>query len=840
MARRYVPGVGPREANIAIVGEQPGKTEVIHGRPFVGPAGKELDECLRTAGIVRSECYITNVIKDLDRPLKYYIDIPSSSSGRVKISMAGQNYIDELKHELKYVSPNVVIAAGGVALYALTERRGITKWRGSVVESSLISGLKVVPCFHPSTILPKPPQHMGMYLNKHLISFDMKKALDESVSPDLVTPTPLIHTAPSFDDAVDWLNLIYESGLQGCIIDFDIEVVNEELFCLSFCAVQTEAFVIPFASRDGDYWTPEQESDVMKMVAAILEHPDISIRGQNLVFDISFMQAKYGITTNGDIHDTMIAQKITMADYPAGLDFIASMHTPFPYYKGEGKKYIKVGGGDLQNFWNYNGMDTLTTATAHPKQMRDLERQDNIPTYNRQRRLIPILAYMQNRGIKVDVQGMVDERKNVEQAIKEKEEQLWSAVGYQINYNSPKQMARYFYEECGITPYKKRNSKGGYSITCDVDALKRIARGTVQRQGLPEARLVMELRSLSTKTLGTYLSLDKVDPDGRYRSAYNPVGARTGRLSSSENIFGTGGNQQNWPHSLLKYLLADEGYIAYSLDLSQIENRIVAYVGRVLEMIDAFDSGTDVHRLTAALLFNKPIDEVTTEDGTCDIGDGSHSERFWGKKANHSLNYDIGYREFALTNEITEKDAKFLIEKYHRAYPGVRSSYHEMVQSQLAKDRTLTNLFGRKRLFLDKWGRDLFKEAYAHIPQSTTADKVNEQGLEFIYYNQQWFSPVELLRQVHDDIGFQIPISIGWLRHAEILLRIKQSLETPLDWHGREFTIPTDLTMGLSFTKEEGRCLELKSHKIPDDPEQLAKILEESYNGILRPTKDGS
>lgn len=840
MPRRYVPGRGPEEAKIAIVGEQPGKEEIASNppRPFIGPAGRELDECLRTAGIVRSECYITNVVKDLDAPLKHYIDIPSSSTAKVKVSLAGQAYINELKSELEYVRPNVAIAAGNVALFALTERRGITKWRGSVVESTLIPGMKVVPCFHPSTILPKPPHHMGVYLNKHLIAYDMKKALEESSSPQLVVPEPLIHTEPTFDEAVTWLLHIYKhgkDGKDGKIVDFDIEVVNEELYCFALSVHPDETFVIPLV-KDGDYWVIDQEAAIMHRLATILEDPEITIRGQNILFDISFMNARYGIVTNGEIHDTMIAQKISMADYPAGLDFITSIHTSFPYYKGEGKKYIKVG-GDIKRFWNYNGLDSLATNISHPKQVRDLERQQNIPTYDRQRRLIPILAYMQNRGIRVDVQGMMEGREDTKDTITKKEEELYQMVGYQINYNSPQQMQRYFYDEKGIPPYKKKNPKGGYSITCDADALKRLARGTSQRAGLPEARLVMELRSLSTKTLGTYLSLDKVDPDGRYRSAYNPVGARTGRLSSSENIFGTGGNQQNWPHSLLKYLLADEGYIAYSIDLSQIENRIVAYVGRVIEMIEAFEAGKDLHRLTAGFIFDKPPEDVTTEDYTCDVGDGTHSERFWGKKGNHSLNYDIGYKEFALKNEITEQEAKRLIEKYHQAYPGVRGNYHEMVQSQLAKDRTLTNLFGRRRLFLDKWGRNLFKEAYAQIPQSTTADKINEQGLEYIYYDQQKFRELEILRQVHDDIGFQIPLACGFLRHAEMLLEIKRSLETPLKWNEREFIVPADITMGLSFTKEEGKCLELKSHKIPDDPDELAKVLEEAYHEILLPTR---
>jgi hypothetical protein len=221
---------------------------------------------------------------------------------------------------------------------------------------------------------------MGVFLNKHLISFDLKKALQQSAFPEIKDPRHLIHSGPSFEECYGYLNLLYEFGLKGGIIDFDIEVVNEELFCLGFAASEDEAVVIPFV-KGGDYWTIEQEATVMESIAAILEHPEISIRGQNLVFDISFMHRKYGISTNGVIHDTMIAQKITMTDYPAGLDFITSMHTDFPYYKAEGKKYIKVG-GEIQTFWEYNGLDVLATARAHPKQVADLERQGNVPTYH--------------------------------------------------------------------------------------------------------------------------------------------------------------------------------------------------------------------------------------------------------------------------------------------------------------------------------------------------------------------------------------------------------------------------------------------------------------------------
>ena len=288
-------------------------------------------------------------------------------------------------------------------------------------------------------------------------------------------------------------------------------------------------------------------------------------------------------------------------------------------------------------------------------------------------------------------------------------------------------------------------------------------------------------------------------------------------------------NLQNWPHSMLRYLVADESYVYYSFDLSQFENRIVAYVGNVTQMIEAFESGTDVHSLTAALIFSKPIDMVSREDGSCSLGDGSHSERFWGKKANHGLNYDLGYKSFALYYELPENEAKLIIDKYHNAYPGVRQTFHAYVRRQLSETRTLTNLLGRRTRFLGRWDDSLFKEAYSCIPQGTCGDLINERGLNYIYYNPQLFAHVELLTQVHDSVGFQIPLSVGWHYHAHVLNLIKQSLETPLEWHGREFVVPVDLSVGLNM----GEVVELKHSKWPANDVSLAAKLESCYVQIL-------
>lgn len=816
--KTFVPPKGTPGAKIALVGEQPGKREVMLREPFRGPAGKEMDNCLHLAGIARNECYITNVIKDLDKPLGRYIDL---SKSKPSISAEGQEYINRLRDEISVEckEANVIVPVGGVALFALAGRKGITKWRGSIFESTLVPGKKIIPIIHPSTVIPPKNQ----YLNRYLIIMDLVRAKNQSTFPEISLTHRNCEIEPSFNQAMAWLEYCYEAGINGAVIDVDIEVVKKHLSCISFSYDEYNAMSIPFVCAQGDYFTIDQEAQILKAIERIMSDSRIAKAGQNFLFDVDYLMTNYKMTPRGVLYDTMIAQKIIMPDFKVGLDFITSVHTDIPYYKDEGKQWMKIG-GSYRQFWYYNALDTTATAAARDSQLTIINKQENEATFTRKTRSMHPYLYMMQRGIKVDIPGMEAEKKATLERMEEHKEKLFSLAGYEFNPNSPQQVMHLLHEVKGLKPYVKRTQKG-WTPTTDEDAMKRHS-----RNGVAEASVILDIRR-EQKRLGNYLDLDKVDPDGRLRCQYKPHGTVTGRPSSSQNIITERGtNLQNWPHDLLSFLVPDPGYWFLSFDLSQIENRIVAYVGRVISMIEAFENGIDVHRLTAAMIFNKPFADVSDEEGSTNLGDGKHSERDWGKKANHSLNYDYGYKNFALKYEIPERESKWIVERYHRVYPEVRDGYHALVRQMLEKDRYLPNLYGRRRKFLQRWGGDLFKDAYAHIPQSTTADKMDEEGLNFIYYNQESFRSVELLNIIHDSVGFQIPLTVSWKRQARMLAQIKESLETPLEWRGRKFTVPADLTLGMTLNKGDGA--EIKAKDFPSDEDALAKKLQEVYNGL--------
>lgn len=811
------PPVGKPEA--ALFGEQPGQTEVKRGEPFIGPTKRVLDECFSNANLQRNALYLSNIIKDLDMDLSKYISFTKSGP---KITEAGQSYIDWVEQEVQNLDCDVIIAVGNVALYALTGRTGITKWRGSILPCAFDENKYVIPIVHPATVLPPKFQ----YLNKHLIKFDLVRAR-QLIDGEIEFPERNIIINPSFDTCMDYLNKCEYMGNDGWIVFYDIEVYNDEVSCISFSLSKYNGISIPFVDNNGDYFPVHQEAEIWLTIAKLLENPNICKGGQNLPFDSHFLLRKYGIRTK-NCEDTMIAQQTLLPEYPKGLDFITSIWTIHPYYKDEGKRWFKLG-GKWNQLWHYNALDSIVCAEAFPSQWQSLVNQGNTGTYERQRLLIEPLVFMQEHGIKTDVEGMKKLKQQYQEKVDEMQQELNELAGRSLNPQSPKQLVNYFYFEKNFKPYK--NKTGGYS-TDDI-AMKRLV-----RKGCREAELVRSIRSYR-KLMSNYLNINKVSNDGRMRCSYNPAGTRYSRISSSESIFGEGMNMMNWPHDMLQFLYPDDGQIFYSFDLSQAENRIVAYVGRIDQMIEAFESGQDVHSLTGALISGKTPEEVKEEDKNeipCPLGSGEKTWRFWGKKANHGLNYDLGYKTFALYYEIPERDAKFIVDKYHKVYPGVRQGFHSFVKQQLSKNRTLENLMGRKTVFLDQWGDSMLKEAYSCIPQGTTGDIINERGLIYIYYNQNQFKPISLINQVHDSVGFQIPTSCPWTEHAQMLLSIKNELEKSLvTYYGDEFYIPADLTMSCSLWKE-GHGDELKAAQIPDDVDEFAEKLKETYECIYEKT----
>lgn len=526
----FVPGFGNKEAKILFVGEAPGAQEVIKKQPFVGASGQLLDRCMRNTGVSREASYITNVIKERPKnnDISIFIDIQKNKE---HITQAARDYITFLYDEINRVNPNVVVAVGNVAMFVLTGKKGITKWRGSILEGvPEIQGRKVIPIIHPSAALRQ-------YLYVYAIMSDLRKVnrQAESREPlDIVKRNYILD--PGYTNAMEYMEHLYHS--EEDTIAFDIEVKNEEVSCFSLAPSKHEAICIPLWEGGANYYSLQQETDIMRTLSVLLRCKNII--GQNISFDATFLYDKYGIVTNVT-GDTMIASNLIYPDLPKGLDYLTSIWTNEPYYKDEGKKYFKFGGSDM-DFWLYNAKDSVIVSEIYPELMKDIDSLNIRHIYEQHIRMIHPCMFMQSSGIRLNIEKMEHMKTKARAELGTLQERL-EELGrkrtgnplFSLNPNSPKQLKDYFYITCGYHPYR---SKG--RITTDDTAIKRLI-----SKGCEEALLIKQIRHWS-KLLGTYLSVS-LDEDNRIRGALNVAGTKTGRLSSGKTIFGTGMNMQNQP-----------------------------------------------------------------------------------------------------------------------------------------------------------------------------------------------------------------------------------------------------------------------------------------------------
>ncbi|MGI9489152.1 MAG: DNA polymerase [Geminicoccaceae bacterium] len=289
-------------------------------------------------------------------------------------------------------------------------------------------------------------------------------------------------------------------------------------------------------------------------------------------------------------------------------------------------------------------------------------------------------------------------------------------------------------------------------------------------------------------------------------------------------------------------------HLLMEFDKSGAEWVVVAYLSGDENMLDVVQNGKDPHLITGSLISGAPEEMVVQESKVVGLRTDpttvaeqrlkiaplkgcnwflprTMSIRQAAKKANHGLNYDEGYRTFALMNEIEEGEAKRIRESYlYIAYPGI-PRWHEATRRQLKENnRTLHNLMGRKVRLLNAWGGDLFRQAYAFVPQSTVFD-VTREGL-FALAEDPQLRPMQGLAQVHDSILVQVPITAGWREIAEMSVLFGLRHMCPeLEVSGRRFVIGTDLKVGLNWGN---------MHEIPlvHDVDQLAETLERAWDQL--------
>lgn len=754
MQRRVEPSKPVDKFNgIMLIGEAAGETEERLGKPFMGYAGKQLDSILEEVGISRDSTYITNVYKYRPRANNF------ASIDRGDLAHA----IGELQQEMMEVQPTVIVCLGEHALEAVTDKKGVTRHRGSIY--STVFG-KVIPTIHPAAILRD-------WTYRPLVVCDMRKAAWEAQFRDIRHIKRNLRINPTYQEIKAYLEHILHGNIT---VAFDIEVETRQISCIAFAIDGADSMCIPFwFGASGSMWSKEQELSIWELIKQVLEHPGIKKIAQNATYDMTILRDLYDINVQGLWLDTMIAFHAIYPELPKNLALLTSLYTDVPFYKSW--RLTR----DMSEFFRYNAMDAAVTYECAMKIMKEMEEFDVKDFYyEHMHSLITPLLDITRRGVRVDTKRKKEVKKALKEKVKSLQEKLDTLVGHELNVNSTVQMKKWLYEELKL-PQKKKRRKGKEedTLTADAETLDAFYVKT-QNEAL---RTVIEIRE-AKKLLSTYLEVkyDREEEGERAKTSYLISGTETGRLSSRETVYGTGTNMQNIPRgSFRRMFIPDDDKVFINADLSQAEARVVAALAGETRLMQIFERGGDIHRRNAANIFRKPEEEVT------------YDERTLAKRIIHASNYGMGPVTFAKTAGISIPESKRLLNAYFAEYPRIRL-WHMQIASILKRSgRVLVTPLGRKRIFLNKWNDALLKEAYAYQAQSTVADLLN-MGLRATHEHYK-NSDVEILLQIHDAILLQCPRDMV----PEVARTVKRLLEIPIEINNHTLLIPADITVGDSW-----------------------------------------
>lgn len=789
-------------ARFAFVSNIPTKIECSKQEPFSGPRSGQFTRAISAVRIPKYECYLTHACK-----ANYIKESSLFTEKGFKCPEWGVLQ-QRLITELSGFPGKIIVLLGEFPIRLLLDDPRIKsphKYRGSFYPAEQFPHLaeplkgKILLCsFHPD--------YTGIGKNKDPKAFytlvtDLSRMLIVDANPEVLISKVDIKIAPLFEDVLKFYSLVETKD----ICSFDIEAPPDFMTCFSLAIREkdrVQAMCIPLMDNYGNYWTAQQELEIILGLARILKNPKIKKIMQNGMFDITYLLRKYHIFTDNFYFDTMIAQHLCYTDLPKSLDYLTSIYTFEPYYKDQGKKVHFEMQKDWRGYWYYNAKDSgylFQIMDELKKELKSFEAEDAM-TY--QMDLHKPLIEMFHNGILADKEGIEKYRTQLEIDINKLQDELNTITGKELNINSSPQMIAYFYGTCMIKPYINRDTG---NPTCGVVALSRIAKKG--KAGSEAARIIQLMRTYS-KLLTTYFRVN-LDDDNKVRCSYKITGTISGRLSSEATYFGTGTNLQNQPYVFKKYLLPDPGYFLTEYDLAKAEAHVVAYLCQDANMIKAFESGIDVHSFNASKIFDKSIEEIF-EDAKHRVPN-KPTLRDLGKRVVHASNYNMGPQTFsdqlAADNIfMSTTKCKRLLYAYQDRFPGLKK-WHKRIDLEVSENKILYNLFGRPKRFLGILGPNLFRNAYSYKPQSTVAELLNKGMIKMSndYRLGKYRYNIDLLTTVHDSVIIQTPLT-----QKENFVKISQIINDHMSYTfthlGRSFRIGLDAKIGFVWA---GKTVEL-------------------------------
>lgn len=523
-----------------------------------------------------------------------------------------------------------------------------------------------------------------------------------------------------------------------------LDFTTSSLVAFSFALSGKEAYVLML---------PEEQSEAesyLSLLRPLFADPEVTKVAQNAKFDLQHL-LNYGVEVALPLFDTMIAHYLLQPDMRHGLDLLSETYlgiNPMSYeamvapQSATDADLRKV---DPDRLGYYAAEDAALCWMLYQRFAPELRERELMELFETiEMPLLPVLVRMEREGVRLDVEVLRQKAQEMQTHLEHIGVEIEHLAGHPLNVNSSKQVGEVLFDELGLSPKPKKTKTGGY--TTSEEALEKI------RSKHPIVGMILEYRGFK-KLLSTYIDPlpDMLRSDGRLHASFNQAVTATGRLScSNPNIQNIPIRTEEGRGIRAAFVPHRAGDLFLSADYSQIELRLMAAISGDEAMIEAFLSGEDVHRATAAKIHHIPIDKVTTD------------MRRQAKTANFGIIYGISAFGLAERLGIPRSEAKKLIDGYFSTYPGVEA-YMKRVVEEARQVGYVQTIMGRRRYLPDIKSSNAVVRGYAernaiNAPlQGSAADIIKLAMIRIDEAIRSRGLASRLILQVHDELNFNVP-----------------------------------------------------------------------------------
>lgn len=692
---------GDINSELLLIGEAPGETEDLGGKPFIGDAGELLQDALSKANITK--WYMTNAVRC--RPLN------NRNPTAKELKACYPRLLEDIKS-----MPNLklIVLLGNIALQTFCKMKGISKYTGKTMT---YDGYKVMPILHPAYILRNQKELKTF--------FDHIARISNALSGTLVSLGDF-GKYKTITTLAEWKELFRELRLRRKFV-YDIEtsslspfVEGSRIKCIGFSTKSYTASTLPIGFLS---WEDKEWREIYEDLVMLFESETIFKIGHNIKFDNLWMKEYLKINVKGTYWDTQISQFLLNENASRGLKDLAWAHTKIGGY--ETRLSTTPDKAEGEELYVYNSTDTDVTFRIYDHHREELAKETRLSLLFHNL-LIPVsdvLANMESAGIRIDPDRLLECEKNCDNiliSINKEIKRENSVIDFErdregeINLNSPLQLRELLFKYEGLKPIKL--TKKIKAPSTDKEVLEELANESHLCELLKDYSSYSTTKSKMIEELKKYKT-----PNNRIHTCYWLTNTATGRTSSEKPNLQNVIKGEKDVIGIRNIFIADPDCYLVEFDYNQMELRCMAEEAEDQAMIEALKG--DVHRSTASWVLNKDYNLITEEE-----------RKETGKTFNFGLIYGLTKWGISKRLKCSEAQAEEYLSKFFAKYHKIREWQQSVIkfvhQYHYVESRT-----GRKRRFPLWKGRTFFKKDVEEMEKEAINFPIQSLASDILLYS---------------------------------------------------------------------------------------------------------